>query len=104
MGATSNSESRFRDLLANKSIPVLLVITLLVLGFLGWVYWQRFERIFALQAEIAELKRARDDLEQDISSLRSELTRRNDVAYIEKLAREELGLVYPSSEEGQKSN
>jgi len=82
-----------------RTIPVLLVIVFLIAGFLGWVYWTRFQRIFSLQAEIAELRETKDELRQDISGLMERRNRRNDLDYIEKLAREELGLIYPPDEE-----
>lgn len=82
-----------------RTIPVLLVIVFLIAGFLGWVYWTRFQRIFSLQAEIAELREAKDELRQDISGLMERRNRRNDLDYIEKLAREELGFIYPPDEE-----
>lgn len=99
MGATSNKSSRVRGILVNRAIPVLLIIALLIAGFLGWIYWKRFQRIFSLQAEIAQLKEERDDIRQDVSELLNKRNKRNDLDYIEKLAREELGLIYPPDEE-----
>lgn len=104
MGATSNKSSRFREILDNRIVPVLLIVTLLIAGFLGWVYWNRFQEIFSLQAEIAQLEEERDDLRQEISELLDERNRRNDLDYIEKLAKEELGLIYPSGEEPEEDS
>ncbi|MFB6290559.1 MAG: septum formation initiator family protein [Candidatus Bipolaricaulia bacterium] len=95
MGATSNRNSLFREILGNRTVSILLVIALLVAGFLGWVYWNRFQRIFSLQAEVAELKAKREELRREISKLLEKRNRRNDLDYIEKLAKKELGLVYP---------
>jgi len=99
MGATSNESSPFRDVLESRAIPIVMVIVLLIAGFLGWIYWNRFQMIFSLQAEIAELRETRSDLREEISELLKKRNRRNDLGYIEKLAKEELGLVYPSGEE-----
>ncbi|MFW6071049.1 MAG: FtsB family cell division protein [Candidatus Bipolaricaulota bacterium] len=85
--------------LQGRAVTILLVIALLASGFLGWVYWRRFERIFTLRAELSELKEERAELREQISKLEDEVARRNDPGYIEKLAREELGLVYPPDEE-----
>ena len=104
MGATSNKNSPVRDVINNRTVPVLLVVVLLIAGFLGWVYWQRFQNIFSLQAEIAELREEKEEIRQGIGELLKRRNRRNDLDYIEKLAREELGLVYPSDKEFEESS
>ncbi len=102
MGATSESDSLVGRIMGGRILPLLLIIVFLFAGFLGWIYWNRFEQIFALQGEIAELKKRRENLIEDISDLRAKRNRRNDIDYIEKLAKEELGLVYPSSKSKEK--
>ncbi len=87
--------------MSGRKLPVLLILLLLLASFLGWIYWNRFERIFELRGKIAELKEKRGDLIEEISSLESKRNRRNDIDYIEKLAQEELGLVYPSDEKAE---
>lgn len=87
--------------MGNRTVSLLLVVALLIASFLGWVYWRRFQEIFTLQAEIAQLEEERGDLRQEISELLEKRNRRNDLDYIEKLAREELGLVYPAGEESE---
>ncbi|MBS3791272.1 septum formation initiator family protein [Candidatus Bipolaricaulota bacterium] len=87
----------------NRTVPVLLIIALLIAGFLGWIYWKRFQNIFSLQAEIAQLKEERDDIRQDISELLDKRNKRNDLDYIEKLAKEELGFIYPPDEEPEEN-
>lgn len=103
MGATSNKSSRVREILDNRTVPVLLIIALIIAGFLGWIYWKRFQNIFSLQAEIAQLKEERDDIRQDISELLDKRNKRNDLDYIEKLAKEELGFIYPPDEEPEEN-
>ncbi|MEF8836323.1 MAG: septum formation initiator family protein [Candidatus Bipolaricaulota bacterium] len=87
----------------NRTVPVLLIIALIIAGFLGWIYWKRFQNIFSLQAEIAQLKEERDDIRQDISELLDKRNKRNDLDYIEKLAKEELGFIYPPDEEPEEN-
>ncbi|MBS3787146.1 cell division protein FtsL [Candidatus Bipolaricaulota bacterium] len=88
----------------NRALSVLLVVLLLIAGLLGWVYWNRFQKIFSLQAEIEKLKEEKDDIRQEISKLLNERNRRNDLDYIEKLAKKELGLIYPSGEAPEESS
>lgn len=77
----------------------MLVVAILVAGFLGWVYWNRFQEILELQAEITDLENERSELKKEISSLREEVNKRNNLEYLERLAKNELGLVYPSKED-----
>ncbi|MBS3765569.1 septum formation initiator family protein, partial [Candidatus Bipolaricaulota bacterium] len=86
-------------LFRRRTLVFFLVVAILAAGFLGWIYWRRFEDIFALQSELAELKEERAELKEEISSLEDEVSRRNDPGYVEQLAREKLGLVYPPDED-----
>lgn len=99
MEVSSNEGLNGRNILKNRAISVLLVVAILVAGFLGWIYWNRFQEILELQAEIAELENERSELRKEISSLKQEVNKRNDLDYVERLAKEELGLVYPSDED-----
>lgn len=99
MGVSPKEGSHGRNILKSRAISFLLVVAILVAGFLGWIYWNRFQEILELQAEIAELENERAELRKEISSLNQEVNKRNDLDYIEKLAKEELGLVYPSEKD-----
>ncbi|MFW6104265.1 MAG: FtsB family cell division protein [Candidatus Bipolaricaulota bacterium] len=98
-GASSKEGLNGSNILKSRAISVLLVVAILVAGFLGWIYWNRFQEILELQAEIVELESERSQLRKDISSLRKEVNKRNELGYIERLAKEELGFVYPSDED-----
>ncbi len=78
-----------------KFLSAVIILAIILSGFLGWVYWNRFQEIFQLQKEICELREERKELHKKISSLEDRLELRNDIGYMEKLAREELGLTYP---------
>jgi len=95
MAAASDQGKGLWGLFHGKMLPLLLVVVVLAAAFLGWLYWNRFQELFSLQAELAELKKERARLQEEIDELEGIVARRNDLSYIEKLAREELGLVYP---------
>lgn len=78
--------------LKKKFLSAVIILAIILSGFLGWVYWNRFQEIFQLQGEIYELREERKELHKKISSLEDRLELRNDIGYIEELAREELGL------------
>jgi len=99
MGASSNKDAEKSVNSRRGVVATFLVLAILVAGFLGWIYWNRFQDIFQLQEEIEGLKQKRVELKQEISSLEEQLAKRNDISYIEKLAREELGLTYPKRQE-----
>lgn len=101
MVATSNDELSGKDIFRSQAVSILLILAILVAGFLGWVYWNRFQELFVLQAEINKLQDERVELKNEISSLRKTVNRRNELDYIEKLAKDELGLVYPKSKNSQ---
>lgn len=96
--AAAEDQTGITSLFRSRTLVFFLVMAILAAGFLGWVYWRRFEDIFALQSELAELKEERAELKEEISNLEDEVSRRNDPGYVEQLAREELGLVYPPDE------
>lgn len=98
MGAEKQDKSDKGRARSRKLIPGLIILALLISGFLGWIYWERFQDIFDLQAEVARLKEKKTELREQISELSEQLNRRNDLRYIEKLAKEELGFVYPEEE------
>ncbi|MBS3812205.1 septum formation initiator family protein [Candidatus Bipolaricaulota bacterium] len=99
MGAESKKDTKAGLASGKKLVSTLLIVAVLILGLLGWIYWNRFQEIFDLQAEIERLRDEGERLRGKISELEGELKKRNDLDYFEKLAREELGLVYPEQEE-----
>lgn len=102
MAAASDEGNWLWGLFSGKILPVLLVVVVLAAAFLGWLYWNRFQEILSLQAELAELKKEKVRTQKQIDVLEEKVSRRNDLDYIKKLAREELGLVYPSDKKKSK--
>ena len=71
----------------------ILSLALIVGGFFGYLYWQRFAVIFELRVQLQEIREKRARLVRENADLRQRLTLRNNLDYIEQLAREKLGLV-----------
>jgi cell division protein FtsL len=74
---------------AGPAIAVGLAVGLL--GIFGGAYWSGYQ----LRREAARLVRERDDLRRQNAQLREEIRLLNTREYIERLAREQLGLVRP---------
>ncbi len=72
--------------------PIAALAILLVLGVaLGGAYWDGYR----LRREAAEMARERDLLRRQNTQLREEIRLLNTPEYIERIAREQLGLVRP---------
>ena len=79
-----------------------LVLALLLAIALGWLPYQFFgrsglSRLMGLRAEVAELQAGNAELRQKNAALRAELELYDDdpLGAVERIARDELGLVKP---------
>jgi len=64
-------------------------------GLLAFSSAQAVLRLYHLTGQLAQLEHRRDALLRENRRLREELRRLKDPAYVERLAREQLGLVRP---------
>lgn len=72
--------------------PVVVAgLALVLLGLFGSAYWDGYQ----VRREAARLVRERDDLRRQNAQLREEIRLLHTPEYIERLAREQLGLVRP---------
>lgn len=79
-----------------RMIPVLLILLLGV--YLVHAYVDQTKRIASLRKEKAELAGAQVDLENEIKSLEYDYENRDSFEFIEKVAREKLGMVKSNEE------
>lgn len=76
-------------------IPALMAAGLMLIAYLGWGIWdqvERLQRIQAAQAELAPYLERERAIERALSK---ELEEVSSPAYVEKWARERLGMAFP---------
>jgi len=76
----------------------IVVGVLLVSIGLGILFYGKFAEIASYKAEIAELETQQTRVQSEIDEFERLLSLKDDYAYIEYLARKELGLIYPGEE------
>lgn len=80
--------------LSKSRLPVLLMLFLL--GYLAVTFTTQFGRLAGMQKDVRSIQKQIQELEQKNASLREELRMVQSDAYVEKTAREKLGLVKPN--------
>ena len=79
-----------------RKFLIILGIALAVIGVLCWIYLPSFSRYHELKQEEEKLNQRIQEIDKQIKALTDEkYLLQNDVAYLEKVIREELGLVKP---------
>lgn len=79
--------------LSKSKLPTLVV--LLLLGYLAVSFGSQFSRLYILQNDVKDIQQQVQELKEKNAALREELRMVQSDAYIEKTAREKLGLVKP---------
>jgi len=78
---------------SRSRLPAL--VALLLLGYLAITFSSQFSRLSVLQKNVDSIQQEVQELKQKNAALREELQMVQSDAYIEKTAREKLGLVKP---------
>ena len=81
----------------NVRILILIFIFISAIG-LGWVFYQKQTEINSYHRDVVELEAKQDLVKQEIEEFQRLLSLKDDIEYIEYLARKELGLIYPGEE------
>ena len=97
MGAESKEGLDKKATYKQKAVIVTVALAFIVISFLGYIYWERFEGILTNRDKLNKLRAKRVELVQENADLRQRLTRKNDLSYIKKLAKEKLGFVEKES-------
>lgn len=95
MGATSKKAIERRKKARRTIVIISLCFAFLLAGFVAYIYWTRFQVVFEKQAQVNKLEQEIARLKNENRELSEVLNKRNDLQYIEKLAREKLGYVMP---------
>lgn len=78
---------------SRSRIPVLIVMLLLV--YLAISFYSQFSKLANMQNDVRNIQQQVQDLQQKNAALREELRLVQSDAYIEKTAREKIGLIKP---------
>jgi len=79
--------------LSNSKVPYLVLI--LLLAYLSFSFSTQFNRLSNMQRDVQSIQQEVQELKEKNTNLRQELQAVQSDAYIEKTAREKLGLVKP---------
>ncbi len=97
MGLGAAPYYRGRTRAQNRRVPRWVVVgtTATALAILTVVFGSTFVQVYRLEREAARMEQLKHDLEEQNAQLREEIKLLHTPQYIEKLAREQLGLVKP---------
>lgn len=97
MGLGAAPFYRGRTRAQKRRVPRWVVVgtTATVLAILTVVFGSTFVQVYRLEREAARMEQLKRDLEEQNAQLREEIKLLHTPQYIEKLAREQLGLVKP---------
>jgi cell division protein FtsB len=91
--------STIRLILTNTKLGLWLLLSgLFLIGMMALAIWGKHGllEVWGRQRDLMELAQEIDDIERENSKLSQEIQRlRGDIGYLEKIAREELGLLRP---------
>lgn len=79
--------------LSRSRIPVLVGVFLL--AYMAFSFYSQFNKLANMRNDVSSIQQQVDDLQQKNASLRDELRMVQSDAYIEKTAREKIGLIKP---------
>lgn len=79
--------------LSRSRIPVLIFLFLLV--YMAFSFFSQFNKLANMRNDVSNIQQQMQELQQKNASLREELRMVQSDAYIEKTAREKIGLIKP---------
>lgn len=79
--------------LSRSRIPVLVGVFLL--AYMAFSFYSQFNKLANMRNDVSSIQQQMNDLQQKNASLREELRMVQSDAYIEKTAREKIGLIKP---------
>ncbi len=91
MLTNSNQSGKVKRWVLNTS---LIMVILVVLGLLGYSNWQMFQRRREVKAELKQLNRKIDALEDEKAAIQASINEEDDYM-VEEIAREQMNLKKP---------
>lgn len=77
---------------------VLIAAVLIGIIGLGYVFYEKLNEIQELRTQYQKISMQQDVVHSDIANLQALLQRKDDLGYLEYLARRELGLIFHDEE------
>jgi len=98
MGAIKRSVIRRRARIRRVIVLAIVIAFILIILAIGYVFYARAHAIWVMRAELHRNEKRREQLLKEHEALKKLLARKDDLNYIEYLARKELGLVKKGEE------
>lgn len=98
MGAVKKSTLKRRERAKRTARITFVSVLILIILAVGSVFYLRSRHIASIELKIAHQLTRKDELVKENEELRELLGKRNDLEYIEYLARKKLGLIKPGEE------
>jgi len=98
MGAIKRSALRRRARIRKITALVVVSIVLAVVFSIVYLFYARARTIMEMRSELARIEHQKQAILREQERLRALLAKKEDLKYIEYLARKELGLIKPGEE------
>ena len=92
---TSKTQALRKKTASPKKTPLLRIITLMVVGYLFFAFGNQFLKLNQMDQEVANIKNQINSLEAKNRDIKNEIRQLQSDTYVERIAREKLGLVKP---------
>ncbi|MHB8172485.1 MAG: FtsB family cell division protein [Thermincolia bacterium] len=92
---SSKAQALRKKTASPKKTPLLRIITLMVVGYLFFAFGSQFLKLNQMDQEVANIKEQINSLEGKNRETKNEIRQLKSDTYVERIAREKLGLVKP---------
>ena len=98
MGAISRSVLRRRARIRKITVMIVVAIVIAIVLSIAYLFYARARIISKMRVELIRIEQQKQTILQEQERLRALIAKKDDLKYIEYLARKELGLIKPGEE------